>query len=184
LDKGQHTMKHVIAGISLIGLVVLSAGANAQPVNLKPPPNPDVITGQPQFVPGRVGLFGLNGTRIVLHGVDPVLPRMLCIADRGPWDCNSAGVRLQANLIGREPMTCEPRGVDVFGRTFAKCEVHGQDIATFLIDEGMAVAIPEETPDYVEAEKAAKAKKAGFWRGQFMTPAEHRAMQSGEPIPR
>jgi endonuclease YncB( thermonuclease family) len=172
----------IAAFLSVIGFAAVAGGAAAQPVQLKPAPDPAPISGQPQIV--AVGAFGIDGKRVVLHGIDPVMPRMPCATDRGPWDCGTAGRRILMNMIGREEINCEPRGVDIFGRIFAKCDVHGKDIALALIEEGMAIAIPEETTDYVEAEKVAKTKKAGIWRGNFMKPADYRQMMSGEAIPR
>ena len=77
------------------------------------------------------------------------------VAIMGP---SGSGKSTLMNLIGREAVTCEPRATDLFRRVFAKCTVHGQDIGLALVEAGMAVAIPDETTDYVEAEKAAKAK--------------------------
>lgn len=165
--------------LSLAIAIAACRHAVAQPVPMQPPPDPAPLTGQPQI--SSVGSFLLNGKRVVLIGVDPVMKRMPCSTDRGMWDCGTAGMRILMNLIGREEINCQPRGVDVFRRIFAKCDVHGRDIGLALVEAGMALAIPEETPDYVEAEQEAKARKAGIWRGNFISPADYRAMASGEP---
>src|SRR5262249_23707536 len=139
-------------------------------------------TGQPRIL--NSSSLTLEGKRVVFFGIDPAMPRMPCEADGRGWDCGTAALRTLMNLIGREPVACEPRGIDPFDRVFAKCTVHGQDIALALIEAGMAVALPAETNDYVAAEQAAKAKKIGMWRGPFKTPQEFRKMLSPEPQPR
>ena len=45
----------------------------------------------------------------------------------------------------------------------------------------MAVALPKETTDYVDAEAAAKAKGIGIWRRPFVPPADYREMLAGHP---
>ena len=176
-------MRAWMAALLIAGsLFVAAADVAAQPVPMKPPPDTTVIEGQAQII--VVGAFALAGKRVMLHGIDPVMRNMPCGTDRGRWDCYAAGLRILLNLIGREPISCTPRGVDLFQRVFAKCEVHGQDIALALVEAGMALAIPEETTEYVEAEKQAKAKKAGIWRGDFLTPADYRTFMSGDPQPR
>ena len=137
------------------------------------------LTGQPQVV--NTSTLALNGKRIVFHGIDPMMAKNPCYIGNRLWDCGAAAFRILLNFVGREPVTCEPRVTDNFGRLFSRCTVHGEDIAMHLIEQGMAVALPEETPDYVDAEKKAKAEKKGIWQGTFTTPSDFREIQTGHP---
>lgn len=170
------TLGLIAVGCSLLGL----HGAWGQSIlQLKPPPDPTPMTGQPQVV--STSSITLNGKRVVFFGIDPAMKMMPCYVGNRGWDCGSAAFRILLNLVGREPVTCEPRGVDLFGRVFAKCSVHGKDIALSMVEAGMAVALPEETTEYVAAEKKAKADKVGIWQGTFTTPSDFREMATGHP---
>lgn len=161
------------------GLIALQQAQAQAIMQLKPPPDTTPMTGQPQIV--STSSLALNGKRIVFFGVDPAMKMMPCSVGNRGWDCGTAALRILMNLIGREPVSCEPKGIDLFSRVFAKCSVHGQDIALALVEAGMAVAIPEETTEYVEAEKKAKAEKKGIWQGTFVPPSEFREIATGHP---
>lgn len=173
----------------LVGLIVLAAllvpawHPWAQGVlELKPAPDTTPIIGQPRIL--STSSLALEGKRIVFFGIDPMMKQNPCSYDNRGWDCGTAALRILMNMLGREPVTCEPRLVDLFMRLFAKCFVHGQDIALSLVEAGMAVTVPEETTEYDAAQQEAMKKKVGIWRGKFITPGDYRTMMSGEPQPR
>ena len=123
----------------------------------------------------------VQGKRIVLFGIDPPMQRQPCYVGDRPWDCGTAAAKTLLNTVGTDPVTCHPKALDQFSRIYAVCEVQGEDINKALVLQGLAMAIPEETKDYVPMEAEAKNAKAGMWRGNFMTPAEFREMVSGYP---
>ena len=128
----------------VLSFAALAAGPVAADNNfpLFPVTDTTPITGQPRFI--TTSQIGIDGKRVVFHGVDPAMAQMPCEADGRAWDCGTAAMRTLMNLIGREAVTCEPRATDLFRRVFAKCTVHGQDIGLALVEAGMAVAIPDE----------------------------------------
>jgi len=165
-------MKKFALTALLVALIAGTAVAQNNNFPLRPATDTTPMTGKPTFIAS--GEIGLGGKRVVFHGVDPAMDRMPCEVDGRAWDCGAAAMRILLNFVGREEVTCEPIALDLFRRVFAKCTVHGKDIGMHLVEQGMAVAIPEESADYIEAEKAAKAKKVGMWRGRFKTPQEFR----------
>ncbi len=170
----------ILASALLMACAALPPDVSAQAVmQLKPPPDTAPMVGQPQIVSSSS--IALNGKRVLFFGVDPVMMQQPCYIGNRGWDCGTAARRILMNLIGREAVTCEPKGIDIFSRVFSKCAVNGQDIALALIEAGMAVAVPEETTDYVEPEKKAKAAKKGIWQGTFVTPSEFREIATGHP---
>jgi endonuclease YncB( thermonuclease family) len=90
------------------------------------------------------------------------------------------GLSASPNIRSR-PVQREQRRVDGFGRVFAICKTGEVDINRALVEAGMAVALPEETADYVVSEMAAKSKGVGVWRGPFTAPAAYREMLAGHP---
>ena len=158
----------VIAGVALTGLAY---AARAE--------DPQVFRGPAEVV--GPAMLSLAGKRIVLYGVDAPAKGQPCQAGSKTWDCSTASAKTLLNIIGTQEIVCEQRRTDQFGRVFAICKAGEVDINRTLVEAGMAVALPKETPDYVNAEAAAKAKSTGIWRGPFMAPADYRAMLAGHP---
>lgn len=177
-------MRRIHLAFAVLALLSAAMPVRAQGVatQLQPAPDPAPITGQPRIV--NTSSLNLEGKRIVLFGVDPMMKGNPCSVDNRAWDCGTAALRTLMNMLGREPVTCEPKLIDLFKRVYAKCFVNGQDIAQSLVEAGMAVTVPEETTEYDAVQQEASKKKAGVWRGRFMSPSDYRAMISDEPLPR
>jgi len=156
------------AGIALAGLAAAARAENS-PIHL----GPAEVVGP--------AMLSLAGKRIVLYGVDAPVRGQPCQAGGKTWDCATASAKTLINIIGTQKVVCEQRRTDQFGRVFAICKAGDVDINRALVEAGMAVALPTETTDYVDAEAAAKAKGIGIWRGPFMAPADYRAMLAGHP---
>jgi endonuclease YncB( thermonuclease family) len=164
-------MSKVLAVIAGVALTELASTARAE--------DPPLFRG-PAEVAGPA-MLSLAGKRIVLYGVDAPVKGQPCRAGGRTWDCSTASAKILLNLIGTQEVTCEQRRTDQFGRVFAICKVGDVDINRALVEAGMAVALPKETTDYVDAEATAKAKGIGIWRGSFIAPADYRAMLAGHP---
>jgi endonuclease YncB( thermonuclease family) len=158
----------VAAGIALAGLGSQAAAEEAP-----------VYRGSAEVV--GPAMLSLAGKRIVLYGVDAPVKGQPCYAGAKIWDCATASAKTLLNLIGTQEIACEQRRVDGFGRVFAVCEAGEVDLNRALVEAGMAVALPKETPDYVASEAAAKSKGVGVWRGPFIAPADYREMLAGHP---
>jgi len=104
-----------------------------------------------------------------------------CYVGSKTWDCSTASAKTLLNLVGTQEIACEQRRVDGFGRVFAVCKAGEVDLNRALVEAGMAIALPKETPDYVASEAAAKSKGIGVWRGPFTAPADYREMLAGHP---
>ena len=126
-------------------------------------------------------MLSLDGKRILLYGVDAPVRGQPCYAGSKTWDCATASAKTLLNLVGDQPIVCQQRRIDQFGRVFAVCKASEVDINRALVEAGMAVALPKETTDYVAAEVEAKAKGIGVWRGPFTAPADYREMLAGHP---
>lgn len=173
-------MKRLLMLVAMV--LCLGTEATAQPAP-RPATDTTPITGQPRII--NTASLSVNGKRIVLFGVDPMMKDQPCFVDNRGWDCGTAAQRILMNLIGREPVTCNPRLVELTGRIYAKCFVNNQDIGLALVEAGMALTVPEETNEYDVAQQEAMKKKAGIWRGKFLTPEEfRRALTPDERQPR
>jgi endonuclease YncB( thermonuclease family) len=159
----------------LVAAAVAMAGLGSQAAADEVP----VYRGQAEVV--GPAMLSLAGKRIVLYGFDAPVKGQPCHAGTKVWDCATASAKTLLNLVGTQEIACEQRRVDGFGRVFAVCEVGEVDINRALVEAGMAVALPKETPDYVASEAAAKSKGVGVWRGPFIAPADYREMLAGHP---
>ena len=126
-------------------------------------------------------MLSVAGKRVLLYGVDAPVRGQPCSADGRSWDCATASAKILLNLVGTQEIACQQRRLDRFGRVFATCKAGELDLNRALVEAGMAVAVPEETTEYVDAEKTAREKGVGIWRGPFTRPAEYRAMLAGHP---
>jgi endonuclease YncB( thermonuclease family) len=158
----------VAAGIALAGLGAQAAADEAA-----------VYRGPAEVV--GPAMLSLAGKRIVLYGIDAPVKGQPCYAGSKTWDCSTASAKTLLNLVGTQEIACEQRRVDRFGRVFAVCRAGEVDLNQALVEAGMAVALPKETPDYVASEAAAKSKGIGVWRGPFTAPADYREMLAGHP---
>jgi len=73
--------------------------------------------------------------------------------------------------IRRQPVSCEQRDVDRFGRIVAVCyNVCGSDIGRAKVRRGWALAFRQFSLGYVVAEGRAKAAKSGIGTTMFLAP--------------
>ena len=98
----------------------------------------------------------------------------------GPATLSLAGKRILLWGIDA-PVRGQPCNAGNKTWVFAICKAGEVDVNRALVEAGMAVALPNEAPDYVTAEADAKAKGIGVWRGPFTTPADYREMLAGHP---
>jgi hypothetical protein len=72
-------------------------------------------------------------------------------------------------------VSCEPRGLDKYGRTLATCFVDGRDVNAGLVREGFAWAFVKYSSSYVNEEAEARARGLGIWQGAAVPAWEYRA---------
>ncbi len=113
---------------------------------------------------------------IQLYGIDAPLPIQPCVLHGKPWTCGAAALEHLQALVAKGPVTCTQYKDPYFARrafTWGKCEVDGTDISAEMVRTGWAVALPEQTQDYVPLEKAAHDAKIGLWEADvFERPSD------------
>ncbi len=71
-------------------------------------------------------------------------------------------------------MTCEDLGRDRYKRIIGRCTVAGEDIGTWVVSEGLALAYRRYSLDYLDQEAEAQAARRGIWATEFVKPWEWR----------
>ena len=118
--------------------------------------------------------FDIGGERIRLFGIDAPEMDQSCAASGKNWACGTwAKGQLSAFLSGGA-VTCQRVDTDRYGRTVATCSVGGMDIGAQMVSAGAAVAYRRYSDRYSKAETIARAAAVGIWRGEMVSPEDHR----------
>ena len=131
------------------------------------------ITGPARVVDGDT--LEIAGQRIRLHGIDAPESRQWCRIGMAEVECGKKATKALRRLIAGNPVVCQERDVDRYGRIIAVClNAEGQDVGAELVRQGWALAYRQFSQDYVGQEREAKAGKAGLWVMDFVEPWEWR----------
>ena len=118
----------------------------------------------------------IEGVRIRLHGIDaPESDQHCAQADGGSWACGLEATRLMRHLTLNRVVTCNPRGLDKYGRVLAVCFAADIDINAEMVRQGLAWAFVRYSADYVAIEQEARDAKRGVFQAETQTPWDLRA---------
>lgn len=117
----------------------------------------------------------MGETQIRLHGIDAVEGVQTCQRGSITWNCGEDAAARLRQLIQGKQVTCTGRDTDQYGRMVSTCRAGAIDLADVMVRSGLAVALPQFSSDYLEAEERAKANRVGIWGSQFEMPAAYRA---------
>jgi len=131
------------------------------------------ITGIPRIREGDQ--IQIGNSRIRLGGIDAPSADQLCLNTKGErWTCGVAARDELVKHTDTKTWTCHPRQTDRRGRQVARCEVDGEDIQKWMVQNGWALSYARFSHDYDADEKAAREAKAGMWQGAFIAPWDWR----------
>lgn len=142
----------------------------------------DVITGAIRVIDGDS--FEVAGTKIRLHGIDAPENDQICQTEQGAdWACGGWITRVVTDRYSGQTARCEAIELDRYGRTVARCSALGEDVAAWLVREGMAFAYVKYSSDYVALEREAAAVDRGLHAVRLQTPSQHRQTRAKGRIP-
>ena len=132
------------------------------------------ITGVPKIREGDQVQIG--NSRIRLSGIDAPSVDQLCLNTNGErWTCGVAARDELIKHVDNKSWICHPRqNADRRGRIVAHCEVDGEDIQKWMVQNGWALSFVRASHDYDADEAAAREAKAGMWQGAFIAPWDWR----------
>ena len=132
------------------------------------------VTGFARVVDGDT--IAVGEARIRLEGIDAPESAQTCGRRwAGSWPCGADATSHLEKLIGGRPVSCEPRGLDKYGRTLAVCFVAGRDINAQMVRDGYAWAFVKYSRSYVSEEAQARTAGVGIWQGEATPAWEYRA---------
>jgi endonuclease YncB( thermonuclease family) len=120
--------------------------------------------------------FEIAGAVIRLADIDA--PEMAQKCQGGPKELRDCGAFVADVLAGRiraQSVECEVHATDEYERRVASCSHAGEDLSTWLVSEGLALAFRRFSESLVPVEETAKAGGRGLWQTTFEAPWDYRA---------
>lgn len=133
------------------------------------------IAGEARVIDGDT--IQIGETRIRLEGIDAPETGQTCGRKwAGNWRCGEAATEHLAGLVKDQPVRCEPRGTDRYGRYLGVCFAGAIELNADLVRQGLAWAFIKYSRAYVEVEAEARALRVGIWQGDATPPWEFRRL--------
>ncbi|GKY88283.1 thermonuclease family protein [Sinisalibacter aestuarii] len=123
----------------------------------------DEVSGMAEVIDADIIRVGTQ--RVILWGLDAPERSQFCYKDGDKWGCADAARRTLELLAGRGEVTCYLLGEpDPFNRRYGVCESGGVAINDEMVRRGMALALEEQSSDYVDAQIEAISEERGLWQ--------------------
>ena len=131
---------------------------------------------------GRVSVIdgdslSMAGRQIRLYGIDAPESVQNCVTGGKRWPCGARAKRALARRVAGRTIGCEPKLRDRHGRIVAVCRLGSEDLGSWLVVNGWALAYRRYSRAYVDQERTARAERRGMWSGDFVAPWEWRRTQ-------
>lgn len=138
-----------------------------------------IVAGHARIVDGDS--LVVAGVEVRLWGIDAPELFQRCQRDGREVRCGREAHRSLIALAAGQPISCEQRDIDRYGRTVAICRAEEVDLGRAQVLAGHAVAFGS----YYQDEAVARDARRGLWAGEFVRPrdwrAQHRGVAPGEP---
>jgi endonuclease YncB( thermonuclease family) len=140
----------------------------------EPLPTVGTISGRAHVIDGDS--LNVAGTPVRVFGIDAPEWRQRCRgADGHFYRCGRRAFRALAQRLRSAPVRCVPQARDRFARVVATCYQGTDDLARWLVAQGLALDWPRYSGGtYADAEDAARRAERGMWQGAFVPPWEWR----------
>jgi endonuclease YncB( thermonuclease family) len=135
----------------------------------------ETITGPIRPMDGDT--FEMAGVGVIrLADIDA--PEMAQKCEGGPKhlrDCGMYVADVLAERIRGQTVECEVHAIDEYQRRIASCTYAGEDLSTWLVSEGLALAFRRFSERLVPMEEEAKGAGRGLWQTTLEAPWDYRA---------
>jgi len=147
--------------VPVLLLVALAATAHAD------------VTGRARVVDGDT--LEIEGETVRLFGIDAPEPEQTCASGKGRiFNCGALVREILERMTRGYTVSCRERGRDEGGGVLAVCYLGPISINEMMVADGWAMAFPKHGPDFENAERVARARGDGLWKGRFVPPWEWR----------
>jgi endonuclease YncB( thermonuclease family) len=139
----------------------------------------ETISGKPQIVDGDTLI--IDGIKIRLNAVDAPETDQSCLnAHNKIYSCGLLSRDRLRTFISQSPIACQTEGTDRYGRYLATCFLRNEDLNSWLVSQGLALAYVQYSTRYQRIEEQARREGKGLWSGAFIAPWDwrHRTPQT------
>ncbi|MBT4934910.1 MAG: thermonuclease family protein [Rhodospirillaceae bacterium] len=143
------------------------------------PAQSDEITGKGRAIDGDS--LTIDGAEIRLYGIDAPELAQTCTTKKGKLQqCGDLARQMLDTLTKNVNVKCQTQTTDTDGKMAAICFAGPFDINEQMVAAGWAFPLMNEVAAYERAEKFARARAEGIWRGTFIPPAQWREQNPGQ----
>lgn len=114
----------------------------------------------------------IGGRIVQLAGIDAPEMGQICSHDDQDWHCGLRAAYALNKLIelAASPVVCTEVVEGPGGVATASCESRNENLSLTMVQSGYAVALPEASIFYQDAEKNARKAGLGIWASRFVMP--------------
>ena len=135
------------------------------------------IYGKAKIIDGDTIYIGNN--KIRLHAIDAPEKKQTCkkpyltisvFSFTKSYLCGQVSTNKLTKKINNQIIKCKIKDVDRYSRLIGECYKRNQNLNSWLVANGYAVAYRKYSKKYVSDEISAKNEKLGIWQGKFEMP--------------
>ena len=135
------------------------------------------ISGYAKIIDGDT--IKINSKKIRLHGIDAPEKKQVCkkpyitivfFSFSKNYLCGQVSTDKLTKKINNQIIKCKIKNVDRYNRLIGECYKKNENLNSWLVSNGYAVAYRKYSKKYISNEINAKDNKLGIWQGKFEMP--------------
>ena len=135
------------------------------------------ITGFAKIIDGDT--IKIGNKKIRLHGIDAPEKKQTCkkpyltinvFSFTKSYLCGQVSTNKLTKKINNQIIKCKIKDVDRYKRLIGECYKRNENLNSWLVSNGYAVAYRKYSKKYISDEINAKNNKLGIWQGKFEMP--------------
>ncbi len=139
------------------------------------------ITGYAKIIDGDT--IKISSKKIRLHGIDAPEKKQTCkkpyitisfFSITKSYLCGQVSTNKLTKKINNQIIKCKIKDVDRYNRLIGECYKRNENLNSWLVSNGYAVAYRKYSKKYISDEMNAKNNKLGIWQGNFEMPWDFR----------
>ena len=148
--------------------------------------NEKIILGNAKVIDGDT--IKINKKKIRLFGIDAPEKKQICkkiylnffiFTFQKDYKCGEkSALALSKKLEDKEVKCILEKNKDRYRRSIGTCYVDNEDINSWLVKKGYAIAYIKYSKKYELDEQYAKENKLGIWKGTFIEPEKWRRIMN------